>query len=134
MAGNGCTIIRMWCHGTIRQCLGAGHLKWLMLATGKQRKRESGCLSVLTVLPAFPACVCILKFPWAYACLCTVNTYERVFLCVSVSLPPTPPPVCRHAAASSTVIKLSWRRGIALSSSGSCFPLTPKTIITPPFW
>lgn len=91
-------------------------------AWDREIERERGCLSQLTQLPALRVCVCTLKFPCAHAWFCTVNTYVCVcvlwVLCVSVS---PPAPVCRHAAASSTVIKLSRHRGIALSSSGSCF-------------
>ncbi len=52
----------------------------------------------LSANSAFPACVCILKFPWAYACACTINTYVCVFLCVSHS----PPSSCSCVSACSS--------------------------------
>lgn len=132
MSGNGCTIMRMRrCHGTIRQYLGDTDT-W-----------SGRCLRQVNspwVLTALSATVCILKFPWVYACSCTVNTYASVCFkhptlihCLSV---------CRHAAADSTVIKLSLRRGNSALFKRLPFPPYTKnnnysTILVnhkPPAW
>lgn len=132
MSGNGCTIMRMRrCHGTIRQYLGDMDI-W-----------SGWCLRQVNspwVLTALSATVCMLKFPWVYACSCTVNTYASV--CFK---PPTlihRPSVCRHAAADSTVIKLSLRRGNSALFKRLPFPPYTKnnnysTILVnhkPPAW